>query len=78
LALILIINRLWRIRTLENMKGRTKKRYREEPDRELEVKGRRKVWDWELTTYYIHKKAAVFPDILERLCSFEKTAGKEQ
>jgi aminopeptidase-like protein len=64
--------------TMENIKGRTKKRWREELYQETEVEGRRKVWDWELTKYYIHKEAAISPDVLERLCNFEKTAGEEQ
>jgi hypothetical protein len=63
---------------MEHIKGRTKKHYREKPDREIGEEGRRKTWDWELMKYYIHKEAAVSPDILEQLCSFEKTAGNEQ
>jgi hypothetical protein len=62
---------------MEHRKGRTKKGYREEPDREIGEEGRRKAWDWELMKYYIHKKTAVSPDILERLLCFENTAGEE-
>ena len=32
---------------MEKMKERTKKQYREESDREIKAKGRKKVWDWE-------------------------------
>jgi hypothetical protein len=64
--------------TMENMKGRTKKRYRKEPDREIGEEGRRNVWDWELTKYYIHKKAAISPDVLERFLCFEKTTREER
>jgi hypothetical protein len=64
---------------MEHMKERTKKQHREEPDRGAE--GRKKVWDWELMKYYVHKKAVVSPDDLkryERLLNFEKTTGEER
>jgi hypothetical protein len=64
---------------MENMKGRTKKPHREEPDGEIEVKGRKDPGDPELMKYYVYKEAALSPSILkryERLFSFEKQGGE--
>jgi deoxyadenosine/deoxycytidine kinase len=66
---------------MENMKERTKKQHREEPDRKIEAEGRKKVWDWKLMKYYVHKEADVSSDDLkryERLLNFEKTTGEKR
>jgi hypothetical protein len=64
---------------MENMKERTKTQLRKEPDREIEAEGRKKVWDWELMKYYVHKEADVSPDDLkwhEQFLNLEKTTGE--
>jgi hypothetical protein len=66
---------------MKHMKEQTNTQHREEPDREIEAEGRKKVWDWELMKYYVHKEAAVSLDDLkryERLLRFEKTTGEER
>jgi hypothetical protein len=75
LALILIING-FEARNMENIKERTKKQCRGEPEWEIETEGRRKTWNGELKKYYSYKEVVGSLEELkryDRFFNFEKT-----